>query len=119
MTYNPQNGKTLAEIAADCEPLDLAKDHDFGVWHYCADEYILTFGLNHHDYEIDLEGIGTSDGMLDWIFHIAEKSWATSAVVHDLVLAFCEIFGRGICGSGIDKPLPSGFSAQTNKPKRN
>lgn len=44
------------------------------------------------DYNIDLAGVRNSAQMLDWIFQIAGKSWATNDTIGDLVRAFDEIF---------------------------
>jgi hypothetical protein len=71
----------------------------------------LTQGVPPHtafwgDYEIDLERVRDSAAMLDWIFQIRGKSWASSRVMRDLLEAFHSIFYpqaslcSGACGSG-------------------
>jgi hypothetical protein len=57
-------------------------------------------------YEIDLERVHDSAALLDWIFQILGKTWATQRVVKDLLEAFDDIFHSqanfcsGACGSG-------------------
>jgi hypothetical protein len=43
--------------------------------------------------------------ILDWVFQIEEKSWATPDDVGQLVKAIVDIFGRHVCGSGVDYPF--------------
>ena len=43
-------------------------------------------------YEVDLETIRHSAGMLDWVFQISKKGWATRAVTKDLLNALDSIF---------------------------
>jgi len=43
--------------------------------------------------------------VLDWIFQIEEKTWASSQVIGDFVAAIAEILGRGVAGSGIDHSI--------------
>ena len=50
--------------------------------------YVGYFGK----YEVDLETIRHSAGMLDWVFQISKKGWATRAVTKDLLNALDSIF---------------------------
>jgi hypothetical protein len=50
--------------------------------------YVGYFGA----YEVDLETIRHSAGMLDWVFQISKKVWADARVTKDLVNAFESIF---------------------------
>jgi hypothetical protein len=61
-------------------------------------------------YEIDLESISRSSGMLDWIFQINGKTWSTARVTKDLLNAFDDVFHpqRNLCSGGL-----SGSSTQT------
>jgi hypothetical protein len=43
-------------------------------------------------YEVDLESIRHSAGMLDWVFQVGKKSWATRAVTRDFLNALDSIF---------------------------
>ena len=51
--------------------------------------------------QIPLEELNTAAAILDWIFQIREKSWATSEDKSDLLDAIVDIFGRGVAGGGI------------------
>jgi hypothetical protein len=57
-------------------------------------------------YEIDLERVRDSAALLDWIFQIQKKLWASARVVKDLLNAFDSIFDpqanlcSGACGAG-------------------
>ena len=42
-------------------------------------------------YEIDLERISDAASMLDWIFQIAKKTWATAKVTRDLLNALDDV----------------------------
>ena len=56
-------------------------------------------------YEIDLEGIRQSSGLLDWIFQIGGKTWATARVTKDLLNALDSIFHpqANFCSGGGNK----------------
>jgi hypothetical protein len=56
-------------------------------------------------YQIPVDEMLDSASILDWIFQISEKTWATSEVVGDLVKAISDILGRGVCGGGINNPI--------------
>jgi hypothetical protein len=67
-------------------------------------------------YEIDLEQIRQSSRVLDWIFQVAGKTWATARVTRDLLNAFDSIFHpqRNLCSGGANKVIanPSAFLKQ-------
>ena len=70
------------------------------------DEELLTIevDIGHgHTYQIDLERCNTPAQVLDWIFQIKVKTWATPEIMFDLLVAFdvaCYIFhGRGVQGT--------------------
>lgn len=54
-------------------------------------------------YFIDLERIGTSAAMLDWVFQVAKKIWCTSEDTGHLIEALKDIFDpqATLCGHGI------------------
>ena len=109
MTDNPWL-VPLSELPA-YEPPDPDTDHDFGVWHYYANDRSLVTTAGGGEYWIELEKIDTSAKMQDWIFHIDNKTWATEAVVANLVRAFNTLFDpqQNLCSYGKDKILPPGF----------
>lgn len=58
-------------------------------------------------YPVDLEGFTSSAPMLDMIFQVAKKTWATAEDVGDLIGALQNIFDpqARLCGSGRDRKL--------------
>lgn len=54
-------------------------------------------------YEIDLERIGSSATVLDWIFQIRGKTWATPTVLRDLINALHDILDpqANLCSGAI------------------
>lgn len=81
------------------------------------DERMLTItlstdaeGWGHHQYEIDLETCQTPADVLNWIFQVRAKSWATPMMMMDLITAFNEAFrrwhGGGVQGALICRDGP-------------
>lgn len=56
-------------------------------------------------YQVPLYEMDTSAATLDWIYQVAEKTWATPADVGDLVSAIVELLGRGVASGGKDTPI--------------
>lgn len=56
-------------------------------------------------YQVSVDDMKDSASILDWIYQIEEKTWASSQDVGDLVRAIVEILGRNVCGGGIDHPI--------------
>jgi hypothetical protein len=110
MANNEHPGLVPLMNLAD-KPLDLNTDRDFGVWHYYAHDRTLVTTAGGYEYWIELEKIDTNAKMQDWIFHIDNKTWATDAVVANLVRAFNKLFDpqKNLCSYGKDKLLPAGF----------
>jgi hypothetical protein len=54
-------------------------------------------------YEVDLESINQSSALLDWIFQIGGKTWATARVTKDLLNALDDILHpqRYLCSGGL------------------
>lgn len=97
----------------------------FGKWVFSKNNYTLTFGGY---YEIDLETITDSAKMLDIIFQVQGKSWATESVLYDLLRALITLLNpqRNLCPGGwnettispagiIDQQLSSLSSAETEE----
>ena len=80
----------------------------FGKWEIDAKTGLLRFvdpsipGLN---YEIPLYELNTSAEILDWIFQINEKTWASPTDIGNLVKAIETALGRDVAGSEIDSPI--------------
>jgi hypothetical protein len=63
----------------------------WGHWKLNRKAMALTLEI-HPWYEIDLERIRDSAEMLDWIFQIFKKTWATPDIIYDVLNAFESIF---------------------------
>lgn len=76
----------------------------WGPWRLDAERLVLVF---IDGYEIDIETINSSAEMLDWIFQIHRKVWATPQVMADLVQALKDIFDpqANLCSFGIDERI--------------
>ena len=56
-------------------------------------------------YEIDLEEIASSAAILDWVFQVAAKAWATPQVIADLMAALDEVLQpqANFCPGGMER----------------
>ena len=93
---------SIGEILAAYDPRSAIREGTRA----CIDEKALTININTgrgHTYEIDLERCRTPGEVLDWIYQIKSKTWATSEIIFDLLTALevaCQIFhGKGVQGS--------------------
>jgi hypothetical protein len=79
----------------------------WGDWHLDADTLALVLDSGRHHYEIPLAKITDSAHMLDWIFQVRKKAWATNKIMGDLLTAFKDIFRPQalLCSGGRDKKL--------------
>lgn len=80
----------------------------WGTWQYNEKRLTLTYsGYNHYRYEIDLEECDTSAEVLDHIFQVQTKAWASSQVLGDLVIALSCILQpqATLCSNGAGKQL--------------
>jgi hypothetical protein len=113
---------TGAELLREYAPPRLFHGRQWGEWTFDSERLCLVFqaapvsrggvrGVAPYvgyfgKYEIDLERIHDSAAMLDWIFQIQGKTWASARVTKDLLNAFDSIFNpqanlcSGACGSG-------------------
>jgi hypothetical protein len=113
---------TAAQLVHEYAKPELFHGRHWGSWTLDAERFCLVFEaqpmwrgrgrdrylayLSH--YEIDLERIATSASMLDWIFQIRCKAWATSVVQRDLNNALHDLFHpqANLCSGAV-----GGFSA--------
>jgi len=112
---HPEHGVTLADMEEVYPRLTLFDGRQWGEWRLQAEN--LT--LQHPHYEIDLENISDSAKMLDWIFQLEHKTWATEKVLADLLSAFDDIFKpqANLCSMGGSKTIePKKFLLQRIKP---
>jgi hypothetical protein len=56
-------------------------------------------------YQVFVDEMTDSAQILDWIFQIEEKTWASSKDLGDLVSAVVEILGRSVASGGINHPI--------------
>jgi hypothetical protein len=105
--YENVRGGRSAVTATELMSADVpypANGDRWGKWELDAKRLVLVFDGH---YEIDLEMIISSAGMLDWIYQINGKTWAERKDIGDLVQAFEDLFHpQGtLCSMGIDKKL--------------
>ena len=64
----------------------------WGCWIYHPENFTLECSDERgFIYEVDLELCRTSAEMLDWIFQVSKKTWATADIVKDLLTAFDDL----------------------------
>ena len=73
---------SMADIQAALDWPEIKPDNE---WAFEEGKYIVN---RANGYEIELERCRTSAEVLDWIFQIYLKSWATAKTIHDLLTHF-------------------------------
>ena len=53
---------------------------------------------HNHDYEIDLNRIKTERDLLAWTLHLSEKSWMTTAGLHEFISVIAKAKGLSVHG---------------------
>jgi hypothetical protein len=119
---------TGGELLHEYAPPPLFHGRRWGTWTLDTERLVLVYDAHPHPvrrgdgsgvtegvpqytaflgpYELDLERVADSAGLLDWIFQIHGKSWATARVTKDLLNALDSILHpqaslcSGACGSG-------------------
>jgi hypothetical protein len=81
---------------------------NWGTWEYRPAN--LTLIETESGYDVDLEQCNDSAGMLDWIFQVASKPWATPEKIGHLVQALNDLLRpqATICSFGKDRKVPTG-----------
>ncbi len=105
---------TLAELHDLYPTVPLTHGRRWGVWHLDTERLTLDYRPDGiWRYEIDLERVWDSASLLDWLFQIRGKRWATPTVLADLLNAIQDIFHpqHNLCSVGQHKRLPVGFLA--------
>src|SRR5262245_58869442 len=64
----------------------------WGDWQLDAMTLTLVLQSGRHHYEVYLNEIRDSADMLDWIFQLRMKAWATNEIIGDLISAFEDLF---------------------------
>ncbi len=83
----------------------MTTDRRFGNWEFDRERLILAYPVTrNYQYEIDLEEMTCSAEILDWIFQIQGKTWATPQVMYDLLKAIHILIHpqQNICSWGKD-----------------
>jgi len=95
---------TLSEMSKVNVPYPEHGDR-WGKWEFDAKRLCLVFDDGR--YEIDLEKITSSAPMLDWIFQVNMKAWASRKDVGDLIEAFDDLLRpqANLCSMGTDRQL--------------
>jgi hypothetical protein len=82
----------------------LREQQALGIWRFDYKRRVLAYfnERGHWQYEIDLDRCTTSAQVLDWIFQIVQKSWATDRVLSALLHALNAILHpqSTLCGCG-------------------
>jgi hypothetical protein len=90
----PLGFSTLDELDTVCREHGAVRDGDrWGRWTWHAPSRVLSIDADGA-YEIDLDRCTSPMSDLDWILHLAGKTWATNADVGALVRALRAIRGR-------------------------
>lgn len=66
--------------------------YQYGGWLFDLDRVSLSH-VGEPEYEIDLRRCGTLGDLTDWMMHLHDKAWMTSALLGDLTAAFCDLLG--------------------------
>lgn len=76
-----------------------------GNWTYIPETLVLKCTEERGGYEVDLERCTNSAQILDWIFQVNMKTWATPEVVKDLLDIISLVLEpqQNFCGMGIGK----------------
>lgn len=77
----------------------------WGVWELNKENACLEYVDPDSDiliYQVPIDEMTTSAEILDWIFQIEEKSWATKVILGEFISAIVDILGRAVCGGGIE-----------------
>lgn len=100
-----QDGVIDAAATLDLAMAEPVHGDRWGNWEYNAETFVLW--NEKTSYEVDLERCSTSAEMLDWIFQVAGKAWATADELGHLVEALDDtLHPQGtLCGFGKGKTL--------------
>ena len=91
---NPPLGVELKDVQEVYPPLGLFNNRQWGKWKLNIPARCLEHKTNPSQlpYQVFLGDINNSSSMLDWIFQVSSKTWATYKDISDLISAFEDIF---------------------------
>ncbi len=102
--------KSLGEILNTPSPPKLRHHQSWGSWRLDAERLVLEYVPDGcWKYEIDLERIRDSAGILDWIFQLRSREMDLAGMLAGLDAIFHP--QRNLCSCGMHKRLPAGFFA--------
>jgi hypothetical protein len=76
-----------------------------GPWTLDFRDGCLVYGRGGMEYFVALDEMVDSARILDWIFQVNDKSWASREDVGHLVEAIEDLLGRDVAGGGVDHPI--------------
>lgn len=86
----------LSQLSEYCEPREQYYRERIV---YVRSNNVLHLRLKY-DYEVDLDRIKTPANLLNWVAHLAEKTWMSSEAIRRFIQAVAEIKGFNIHGLG-------------------
>ena len=110
--------ENAAEFIRKNERQPLHHGHRWGNWRLNATNLTLEHLTGDHlDYYVDLEKMNTSAEMLDWIFQVRGKAWASDQDMGDLLTAFDELLKPqvNLCSGGRGRPFDASKHLQAIK----
>ncbi len=111
----PVNGSIALGQLHDLFPkVPLMHGRRWGVWHLDTERLTLDYKPDGvWRYELDLERNHDSASILDFIFQVRQKGWATPTVLADLLNAIQDIFHPqpNLCSCGRNKQVSAEFAA--------
>lgn len=90
------------QVAADTR---WRKKRRWGPWTIDPRDACLVYQRAGVQYFVAIDEMTDSAQILDWIFQVSEKSWASRGDVGHLVEAIEEMLGRDVAAGGIDHPI--------------
>jgi hypothetical protein len=83
----------------------MGKTKRWGSWVFDSKRLVLE--LEEDRYEVDLETINDSAGMLDWIFQVHNKGWTTHEDMHNFLSALQFLFHpqATLCSFGVNREI--------------
>jgi len=81
--------RSLSEMADDLKKHVLAMN---AVFEHNRDRNTLTINAAY-PYEVDLDRIGSMEGLLAWVLHLLEKTWMTRELLEEFIERVCRIKG--------------------------
>ncbi|MDH7973576.1 hypothetical protein QH494_15400 [Sphingomonas sp. AR_OL41] len=81
------------------------KQRGWGPWTIDLRDARLVYQRGEMEYFVPVDEMTDSAQILDWIFQVNEKSWASRDDVGHLVEAIEDMLGRDVAGGGVDQPI--------------